>query len=307
MKKNVAILILLLRFAISGFAQETYKVISGTAYNIRTAPNTESKIIGNTRGVYSFEVYEIKDGWAKVKHGNDTAFVKSNCLEKAPINKSYHADNEKSQNPGLINYIFSLSFLLFVFSIIRYKRGYLDGTIHYTNWVIYLGIIALEIIGIINTDALLPPVSDTPIWDLIKYILLLAFTAIMQIYSFFKIMDDIQYNFDTSFSVKQGIQYLIGGFIFSIIVGLIWGVGIFFIGVFLTILAQLYFTIKIFITVLKDSNIIIAMSTAGTYLVGLIVTCIITSIVFIVVACFLMVRGYLNAISTTERVEYRYY
>ena len=120
-------------------------------------------------------------------------------------------------------------------------------------------------------------------------------------------MDDIQYNFDTSFSVKQGILYLIGGFIFSIIVGLIWGVGIFFIGVFLTILAQLYFTIKIFITVLKDSNIIIAMSTAGTYLVGLIVTCIITSIVFIVVACFLMVRGYLNAISTTERVEYRYY
>ena len=83
MKKSLAILIMILG-VLSGYSQETYDVISKSTYNIRSAPNTDAAIIGSTYNKSSIDVFEIKDGWAKIKYENDTAYVKSDCLGKMP-------------------------------------------------------------------------------------------------------------------------------------------------------------------------------------------------------------------------------
>ena len=297
-----------------GFSIETYKVSSDVPYNIRKLPNVESEIMGSTKGYEEFEVYEIVNGWAKIIHGDTIGYVKSDCLVKSNgivEKKSNVVKTEKASDFGAFGYIFTLAFVLFVFSIVRFKHGYLRGWMNYANWAVFLAIIALEILILSNTsnESFLPTESDSPIFDLLRFIFLLLFTALMQIYGFFKVMSDISYTYDANFFISDGVKLLTIGFVLSVIIGLIWGGELFLVGLFLTILSQFYFALKVFGAVLKgEGNFVTAILSACTYLIGLAVTCIITSVLFVIIVGVLFVRGYLDAISQpTTRTEYRYY
>ncbi|WP_288361189.1 SH3 domain-containing protein [uncultured Bacteroides sp.] len=60
----------------------TYYCTARSALNIRSAPNTNSRVIGTIRPNQTVEVFSITNGFAKIKYGTENAYVSSQYLRK---------------------------------------------------------------------------------------------------------------------------------------------------------------------------------------------------------------------------------
>lgn len=68
-------------------AQNRYEVVSNSRLNIRSEPNSNSKILGTLSPKAQIEVMQIEKGWAEFKYNNQKAFVSSKYIVKIDINE----------------------------------------------------------------------------------------------------------------------------------------------------------------------------------------------------------------------------
>lgn len=68
-------------------AQNIYEVVSSTKLNIRSEPNSNSKILGTLPPKAQIEIMKIEKGWAEFKYNNQNAFVSSKYIVKIDVNE----------------------------------------------------------------------------------------------------------------------------------------------------------------------------------------------------------------------------
>ena len=62
---------------------EVYEIkTAGDPLRIRKEPNTDSEVLGTFESGTQVEVFEIKDGWAKIIYNNEEAYLAENFIEK---------------------------------------------------------------------------------------------------------------------------------------------------------------------------------------------------------------------------------
>lgn len=136
MKKFIAILAMLVCL-IPVFGQTTYWNVSDTTLQFYEAPNDKAKILLESDEIEAFEVYEVKDGWAKIKFGDRVAFLRENCIgsyeefEKVEAVKCQKIVNESS---WVLNLIGISTIVLLVCFVIRFYKQRSSEGLFYLNW-----------------------------------------------------------------------------------------------------------------------------------------------------------------------------
>lgn len=287
MKKYFAILVMLLG-VVSVFSQETYKVISGTTYNIRTAPNMEAEIVGKTNDELLLKVYEIQNGWAKVQYGADTAYVKSDCLvmqTKTDTQKEGLVEIEEIENTKWMIFVsFCLSILLLILIVMRFKVGALQGSSYWINLSAFNLLCALEWLYMLS-------VGDYFLWFLFPQIvgamfvlnaIFFSFLAIVQSISFYYTMLDFKHHYGAKFNLYFGLWSIPCVIIFSIIAGSLWGINAVVITILLFLICQIFQVLFVFKRVWATGGLVPALISSFTYIWGFVTTLIVASIFFMI-------------------------
>ena len=291
MKKCISLLVLL--FCLIGVqAQETHTIISSSAYNIRTSPGTDSEIVGTTDGLSSLEVYEIKNGWAKIKYGADTAYVKSDCLSKQSTlesnNKQKTKDEEIEDSKWMIFVSFCLSILLAVFVVKRLRDETLRGSTYWINLLAFNLLCAIEWLHMATAD-------NSLMWFLnagevggmfFLNIIYFGFLVIVQSLSFYFTMIDIKYYYGAKFNLYFGLWSIPGVIVFAILAGSLWGENAVWTTILLFFLCQILQVILVFKGVFVAGGLIPALIGSFTYILGFITTLIVASIFFIILLVY---------------------
>lgn len=76
---------------------EVYKVTPAIGLNVRSGPGTSYSRVGGLTCGTKVTVYEIKNGWAKIKHSGKDAYVSASYIKKADGT----VDGETQEVPGL--------------------------------------------------------------------------------------------------------------------------------------------------------------------------------------------------------------
>ena len=291
MKRFLTLLVLLLSL-LDIQAQDMYKISSTSTYNIRTSPSTKSEILGNTTGISSLEVYEIKDGWAKIKYGADTAYVKSDCLSKQSTlesnNKQKTKDEEIEDSKWMIFVSFCLSILLAVFVVKRLRDETLRGSTYWINLLAFNLLCAIEWLHMATAD-------NSLMWFLnagevggmfFLNIIYFGFLVIVQSLSFYFTMIDIKYYYGAKFNLYFGLWSIPGVIVFAILAGSLWGENAVWTTILLFFLCQILQVILVFKGVFVAGGLIPALIGSFTYILGFITTLIVASIFFIILLFF---------------------
>ncbi len=297
---------------LNGFAQETYKVISKSNYNIRTAPNTDSEIIGSTNNRSFIDVYEIKDGWAKIKHGNDTAFVKSDCLAKmSEINEQSKVPsiNETMEESKWIIFVcFCISVFLVIVIVKRSHSEFLSDFLYNANLIAFNLLCFLEWLYILRVGEYFlwyfnPAVVGVMV---ILNALFFGFIAISQTLAFYYTMEDFKDRYDANFHLHVGIWSLPGLVVFSILAGSLWGLEAVFVVFLVFFLCQIFQVVSIFVKMLQKSNWLLSLIASYTYIVGYVTTLMVASILFFVIVLFFIMRIMINALGASGNQRHYY-
>lgn len=86
-KTVIFVIIFIVIGAINVNAQDRYEVISNSVLNIRSNPNSNSKILGTLLPKDQIEVIKIENGWAEFRYNNQEAFVSSRYIIKIEVSE----------------------------------------------------------------------------------------------------------------------------------------------------------------------------------------------------------------------------
>jgi len=318
MKRYLAFLYLLICM-LSGYAQESYKIVSKSSYNIRMAPNTDSKVIGSTYNQYYLDVYEIKNGWAKIKYGDSIAYVNSKCLGEKEYVRNIQRQGYKNR-PLLGEFVFllmiTMPLILFVCCVKFYRQQSLSGFWYYLRWCVFVLLCVVEAVIIVGgyfeyfSEMILAKYTNVKstglLYALAAIIIAIVMTAIIQIKSFFDIMEDFKYNYDVDYNIYWAPIALVVGPILSIVAAMCDAYLILVILIILTLLSQIIFMCMIFVKILKSQNIVLALFCTITYLIGVIATIVMASFLFFVYCLIKVSKQFTSMMLTSIPTQYPY-
>lgn len=312
MKKSLAILIMILG-VLSGYSQETYDVISKSTYNIRSAPNTDAAIIGSTYNKSSIDVFEIKDGWAKIKYENDTAYVKSDCLGKMPqkiIQQEKLSRNKIIEDTKWILFVFfCLAIFLVIVMLKRSHSEFLSDSLYKANLITFNFLCLLEWFYILK-------VGENFLWFFNPEIvggmvfvnaLFFGFIAISQTLAFYYTMTDFRKRYDANFHLHIGIWSLPGLIVFSILAGSLWGIEAILVVILVFFLCQIFQVVFIFTRMLRTGGWLPSLIASYTYIVGFVTSLLVASIFFIVILLIFFMKNLMSSMLSAGAHEQRYY
>lgn len=218
-------------------AQTKYEVTANTFLNIRSHASTDAPIVGTIDKGGEVEVYEITDGWAKIRYNDDYAYVSAQYLKKtesnAPVSistKKWFDFSSKPLGKGNVKWmvfvIAGLSLILFFMGKAREDDKPLEEGLYGLNIALFLIVSILEIVYVIlmggNAIWFCLPDKVGWIWTIINFILFGCVVA-NQISCLMETLSDIAaYNADSGWiDIRWGVFSLIGGVIGSIVCAII--------------------------------------------------------------------------------------
>lgn len=227
-------------------AQTKYEVTANTFLNIRSHASTDAPIVGTIDKGGEVEVYEIMDGWAKIRYNDDYAYVSAQYLKKtesnAPVSistKKWFDFSSKPLGKGNVKWmvfvIAGLSLILFFMGKAREDDKPLEEGLYGLNIALFLIVSILEIVYVIlmggNAIWFCLPDKVGWIWTIINFILFGCVVA-NQISCLMETLSDIAaYNADSGWiDIRWGVFSLIGGVIGSIVCAIIFPPGILLVG-----------------------------------------------------------------------------
>lgn len=221
MKAFVFFLFVLLLF--SGFtcyATQEYKVNVKTVLNVRSAPDSKAALLGTIKNGTRVEVYSISNGWAKIRYGEQEAYVGSDFLlpvnDSNGNNMSYDSSSDAAKEM-VVFIILGLSVITF---IIR-KCTDVDTAEGFLLVVIYLSLLLISVLEIYYSIGLKGDTwfcsSDRVgwIWTIVNFFIF-GGVLINQICLFFDVLGSLRYN-TSSIDYRTGF-YSLG---IAIVLGLV--------------------------------------------------------------------------------------
>lgn len=230
-------------------AQTKYEVTANTFLNIRSYASASAPVLGTIDKGGEVEVYEITNGWAKIRYDEGYAYVSAQYLKKVESeevssfsNKSiFNFSSWKLGDGGaewMVLVIASLSLVLFFIRLNRGEDDPLEGNLHVTNWIVFLTLSIVELIylALMGNDAVWFCMPDTVgwVWTVIDF-LLFGFIVFNQFICFFNTLRDVMYNSGGGFGINWGLYSWIGGVIATVVCAIFFPPVLFFVGLaFLT-------------------------------------------------------------------------
>jgi hypothetical protein len=238
------------------------------------------------------EVYEISNGWAKIKHGYAHAYVKAQYLSEvheqpvvttpspqSKMNFSFALDGGDVKWMAIL--IAILSGVLFAIRNIR-DDDPLEGGLYIANWIIFLATTLLEIVYIVlcQGDAIwfCTPNEVGWLWTIIDFFIF-GGVVYNQIMCLFNTLNDIEYNSD-GVDKQWGYYSIFAGTILGIITGIWYPSASIYVLIGFAI-CQLVQVVIIFKSIVPSGGWGNAFLFLFVYLFGTLAT-------FAVLACFLM-------------------
>lgn len=80
------------------FAAQEYQVKVKTTLNVRSQPDAKSPLLGTLSNGDHIEVYDIPNGWAKIKFQNKDSYISSDFISPAYQPTSFYSDTFRSSN-----------------------------------------------------------------------------------------------------------------------------------------------------------------------------------------------------------------
>ena len=121
MKKIAFVLTMLVCF-LPIFSQNTYWSVSDSTLQFFDSPNANANVIFVSDKIQVFDVYEINNGWAKIKFRDSVAYIREDCIGEYEEHKKiqilkYHKAVEESS--WYVNLMGASALILLVCFIIR--------------------------------------------------------------------------------------------------------------------------------------------------------------------------------------------
>lgn len=265
-------------------AQERYEVDVDSYLNIRSAPDTSAPVVGTISRGGTLEVYEIKDGWAKVKLDDSVAYVSADYLRKAEQEAAEAEDASGfswdlsflkggGDAKWMIFPILGLSIWLFVLRWMRGDSSLTDGMHLQHGWV-FLGVCALELVyvGMMGSDTIWFCQPDTVgwLWTIVDFVLF-GIVVYNQILNFFYLLGDVQYNTGGYFDFRWGLYSWAGAVILGIALGIFFPVALPAVPIALLV-CQVVQLVLIYRAVAPSAGAGNALFAMGIYLLGSLAT-----------------------------------
>lgn len=197
-------------------AQTKYEVTANTFLNIRSYASASAPVLGTIDKGGEVEVYEITNGWAKIRYDEGYAYVSAQYLKKVESeevssfsDKSiFNFSSWKFRGGGVEWMIFVIAGLSLVLFFIRLNRGEenpLEGNLHTANWILFLTVSVVELVylALMGNDAVWFCMPDTVgwVWTVIDF-LLFGFIVFNQFICFFNTLRDVMYNSGGGFGIN---------------------------------------------------------------------------------------------------------
>jgi hypothetical protein len=223
MKKLIVFLFSLI-CCIYASAQTRYKVVTDSPIDVISGAYAGAPVIGTLENGSEVDVYESSNGWAKIKHNNDYAYVAAKSLKEVDSQVANTPQQDKGDKSfiGDVNVrwmVYLIALLSLILFGIRMIGG--TGTIYLVNLIVFFATTVCELIYIIlshGTDAIWFCTPDEVgwIWTIVNFII---FVGLMynQVLCIFTTINDIQSKSGCQFGIKLGLYSVIGGIIACII------------------------------------------------------------------------------------------
>lgn len=193
--------LLLLFFSLSVslcFAAQEYQVKVKTTLNVRSQPDAKSPLLGTLSNGDHIEVYDISNGWAKIKFQNKDAYISSDFISPAYQPTSSYSDTFRSSNDlksTIVYIILGLTAIAFLIRKIKTVEEAEGGTLVF-SYLILLSICALELyyfIGLGGDTWFCSPNTVGWIWTIINFFIF-GGVLFIQILFFLDVLAGLQYN-----------------------------------------------------------------------------------------------------------------
>ncbi|MDD2962256.1 MAG: SH3 domain-containing protein [Muribaculaceae bacterium] len=287
-------------------AQTAYEVTANPVLNVRSYGKAKAPLLGKVYYNDTVQVYEISNGWAKIKYNDDYAYVSAKYLKEIEIIEEATQPTEESFFSMITSKGSSslLMFLIIVFSIILFmlrmhrKDDPLEGGAYIANMIIFILLSAIEIIYVISmkndSTWFCSPNKVGWIWTIINFFIF-GYAVFNQIMCFFETLDEIAYNSYGSFDKTLGIFSWAGAAALGLLSTFLFPVALPFIGGAFVI-CQIIQIVLIFRGIVPDGGWLRAILCVFVYIIGSISTVlilihfiallIVALIVFVVLAIF---------------------
>lgn len=213
-------------------AQTKYRVTTNSHLNVRSYASASAPKMGTLSNGSEVEVYEISNGWAKIKYGYAHAYVKAQYLsevdeqpvvttssQNSRIDISFGLSDDDLEGIAII--IAILSGFLFIIDRSREDKP-LKGVLYVANLIMFLATALLEIVYVIryqNYSIWFCSISEVGwLWAIIDFFIF-GGIVINQIFCLFNTLDDIQCKSDVV-DIRLGLYSIIVGSIAGIITGI---------------------------------------------------------------------------------------
>jgi hypothetical protein len=275
-------------------AQNKYEVTSNSRLNIRSAAGTSAPVVGSVSHGDIIDVYEISNGWAKIRVNNGYAYVSaqyiearpdlnpktevkesnhSGCFENLHFNFSFGIGETQAQDLAYV--IAILSLLLYIIRRLREDEPIKGSALYVSNLILFLLAVIIEIVYIVEMqDSTLwfcDPYDVGWLWAIIDF---LIFGGIVynQVLSLLNTIQDIVYHSGGDyFDIRWGAYSIVGGVIGGVVTGICWPEGGIIVGgAFLV--CQIVQIVLMFRGIVPDGGWLNAILCLLVYVLGVIAT-----------------------------------
>lgn len=197
--KHLSLLLLFIGLSVSlCFAAQDYRVKVKTTLNVRSLPDPKSSVLGTLNNGDHIEVYEIANGWAKIKFNNKEAYISSEFISPIYQSASSGDNTFRSSNDSKRTVVYIILGLSAIALLIRKIKTVeeSEGVTLVFSYLILLSICALELyyfIGLEGDTWFCSPNTVGWIWTIINFFIF-GGILFVQILFFLDVLAGLQYN-----------------------------------------------------------------------------------------------------------------
>lgn len=283
-------------------AQIRYEVTASTFLNIRSYASQNAPVIGTVDNGDEVEVYDITDGWAKIKYGDNYAYVSANYLKEAGagisdsqsdiISGIKSLDLNKFATGDMKWLVYLIMGLSIVLLLIRKRRDEdpLEDGLYVANWLVFIAICATELFYVakMGSDTMwfCSPDQVGWMWTIIDFILF-AIVVYNQLLCFLNTLIDVEYNSCSSVDKRWGIYSWGGCAIAGIVSGIFFPVAIPYVLIAFAV-CQIIQIVLIFVKIVPNGGFGNALLFFLIYVLGSVATVVIL-VHFIILLAIVMI------------------
>ena len=194
----------------SCYASQKYEVKVKTVLNVRAAPNAGAILLGTIKDGEHIEVYNIFDGWAKIRYKDQDAYVSSEFLVLVDNSKVYDSSIVFGGQAKeiLVYIILALSVIIFIVKKMNDLED-AEGFLLISSYLLLLALFVLELVYFWGFNGDTWFCSPDEVGWFLTIVNFFIFGAVLfnQVFFFFDILAGIKYN-STSIDYRVGFYSL---------------------------------------------------------------------------------------------------